>query len=184
MLAGTMFRRESEVTWNNLSYKGLISTAVQLGGVNSVYLESSSTTQVSKGVRWAKIPVTAGKKYNMSFWYKTPDAASNGQFTIEVQAFKADGTQSAVFNPLVNWQLPIPANDTWKLYSADMTVGSDVASVNVYISLVTKGKMYIARPMLIEGSYVGWQRSEQDYDYIGGNTPAREPHRCRRHGDR
>jgi hypothetical protein len=169
LLAGTMFRREEEVTWNNPAYKGVISTAVQLGGVNSVYLESVSETQTWKGVKWTKIPVTAWKTYNMSFWYRTPDAASNGNFTIEVQAFKADGTHAEEFNPLVNWQLPIPANDTWELYSADMTVGSDVASVNVYISLVTKGKMYIARPMLIEGSYVGWQRSEQDYDYIGGN---------------
>lgn len=169
MLTGTMFRREEEVTWNDPSYKGVISTAVQYGETNSVYLESTSETYTWKGVIWRKIPVTAGKKYNMSFWYRTPDAASNSQFMIEVQAFKVDGTKAAVFNPLVNWALPIPANDTWKLYSADMTVGSDVASVNVIISFVTKGKMYIARPMLIEGSYVGWQRSEQDYDYIGGN---------------
>ena len=169
MLVGTMFRRESEFEWNNPAYKGVISTAVQLGGVNSVYLESSSTTQVWKGVIWRKIPVTAGKTYNMSFWYRTPDVASNGQFVIEVQAFKADGTQAENFRPLVNWALPIPANDTWKLYSADMTLGNDVAAVDVLIYLTTKGKMYIARPMLIEGSYVGWQRSEQDYDYIGGN---------------
>lgn len=169
MLTGTLFRREEEVTWNNPAYKGVISTAVQLGGVNSVYLESSSTTQVSKGVMWEKIPVTAGKTYNMSFWYRTPDAASNGNFTIEVRAYKADGTQAAVFRPLVNWQLPIPANDMWQLYQGSVTVDTDVASVNVLFYLVTKGKMYIARPMLIEGSYVGWQRSEQDYDYIGGN---------------
>lgn len=169
MLTGTMFRKEEEVTWNNPSYKGVISTTVQYGETNSVYLESASTDAIYEGVKWAKIPVTAGKTYNMSFWYRTPDAASNGKFTMEVQAHKSDGTNAAVFRPLVEWELPIPTNNVWQLYKGSMTIGSDVATVDVLIYLATKGKMYVARPMLIEGSYVGWQRSEQDYDYIGGN---------------
>ena len=168
MLAGTMFRRESEVTWNNASYKGVISTAVQLGGVNSVYLESASETQTWKGVRWTKIPVTAGKQYNMSFWYRTPDKASNGEMWMEMRGYKADGSATSP-SQIVYARITSFVANTWVKSESTFTALQDLATVDVKIYLLTKGKMYVARPMLIEGSYVGWQRSEQDYDYIGGN---------------
>lgn len=168
MLAGTMFRREEEVTWNNPADKGVISTAVQLGGVNSVYLESTSTTAIFKGVIWRKIPVTAGKKYNMSFWYRTPDAASNGEMWMEMRGYKADGSATSP-SQIVYARITSFVANTWVKSESTFTALQDLATVDVLIYLVTKGKMYIARPMLIAGSYVGWQRSEQDYDYIGGN---------------
>lgn len=168
ILTGSMFRRESEVTWNNPAYKGVISTAVQLGGVNSVYLESTSTTAIFKGVIWRKIPVTAGKKYSMSFWYKTPDAASNGEMWMEMRGYKADGSATSP-SQIVYARITSFVANTWVKSESTFTAPQDLATVDVLIYLVTKGKMYIARPMLIEGSYVGWQRSEQDYDYIGGN---------------
>lgn len=168
MLLGTMFRREEEVTWNNASYKGVVSTSVQHEGMNSVYLESTSTAAIFKGVKWANVKVVPGKTYNMSFWYHTPDAASNGEMWMEMRGYKADGSATSPSQPCYAKITSFVAN-TWVKCEKTFTAPQDLASVSVMIYLVTKGKMYIARPMLIEGSYVGWQRSEQDYDYIGGN---------------
>jgi hypothetical protein len=158
LLWGTMFRHAGEVPWRQNA--SVISTVVKYKGTNSVYIDASSST--AYGLVWPEL--TAGT-YTFSFFLWTLDGAGAAKFRIRVEYFNSAGT--SLGNALQSDPIPT-ANNEWQKIERTFTIPATAASAYIAIYPLSSTKFYVARPMLSTDG-ADWQRSERDYDAIGGN---------------
>lgn len=146
--------------------------------------KTASTTFTYGGFRWhgqyqqGNIKVEKGKTYTLSFWGKT-SSPSTVSFLCETiyQGSQTDTSRPAGYSGPSGTLRSFTAStaDSWTLFSAQIEVPSDASyeylEVNIFVkqNSYSVGEAYICRPMMEEGEYMGWSRSELDYDYQGGN---------------
>ena len=136
------------------------------------------------------IPIRMGKKYLISCWIKSDNKAL--PFVIECFFMNSINQQNSPEDALRK-EYHVDNVNEWKRidFVVDTTDTSEYASkvtpylaVNIWSNNKNVPKVtdatgatyyptchaYICKPMMEEGdTYKGWSRSQQDYDYVGGN---------------
>lgn len=194
MLAGSAARKFGE-GWGYMSggsyiYSLPCEQILKNGGIDGVNClrcrsqKTSSTAYTYSGFRWngqsqqGNIKVEKGKTYTVSFWGKT-SSPSTVSFVCETiyQGAQTDTSRPAGYSGPSGTTRSFTAStaDSWTLFSAQIEVPSGASyeylEVNIFVKQdsYSVGEAYICRPMMEEGEYMGWSRSELDYDYQGGN---------------
>ncbi len=141
-------------------------------GINCVHITSSS----ENGVYWdgtksggMSIVITKGKKYTFSCWVKS--SSTSAQFRI--RAYSTSDIANASSNTdfyETDWMY-VSSPNTWELFTFTIDTSSAVTNYLAVIFCVSSASdAYICQPMMEEGDTCkGWSRSQQDYDYVGGN---------------
>lgn len=141
-------------------------------GINCVHITSSS----ENGVYWdgtksggMSVVITKGKKYTFSCWVKS--SSTSAQFRI--RAYSTSDIANASRKTDVNetdWMY-VSSTNTWELFTFTIDTSSAETNYLAVIFCVTSASdAYICQPMMEEGDTCkGWSRSQQDYDYVGGN---------------
>lgn len=141
-------------------------------GINCVHITSSS----ENGVYWdgtksggMSVVITKGKKYTFSCWVKS--SSTSAQFRIRAYSTSdiANASSKTDFNE-THW-MNVSSPNTWELFTFTIDTSSAVTNYLAVIFCVTSASdAYICQPMMEEGDTCkGWSRSQQDYDYVGGN---------------
>lgn len=141
-------------------------------GINCVHITSSS----ENGVYWdgtksggMSVVITKGKKYTFSCWVKS--SSTSAQFRIRTYSTSdiANASSKTDFSE-THW-MNVSSPNTWELFTFTIDTSSAVTNYLAVIFCVTSASdAYICQPMMEEGDTCkGWSRSQQDYDYVGGN---------------
>lgn len=141
-------------------------------GFNSVHITSSSVN----GVYWdgtkiggMSVVIIKGKKYTFSCWVKS--SSTSAQFWIRAYSTSDIANASIETDFYEAYDMHVSSPNTWELFTFTIDTSSAVTNYLAVIFCVTGASdAYICQPMMEEGdTYKGWSRSQQDYDYVGGN---------------
>ena len=141
-------------------------------GINCVHITSSS----ENGVYWdgtksggMSVVITKGKKYTFSCWVKS--SSTSAQFRIRTYSTSDIAHASSKIDFYETDWMYVSSPNTWELFTFTIDTSSAVTNYLAVIFCVTYASdAYICQPMMEEGdTYKGWSRSQQDYDYVGGN---------------
>ena len=141
-------------------------------GINCVHITSSS----ENGVYWdgtksggMSVVITKGKKYTFSCWVKS--SSTSAQFWIRTYSTSAIANASSKTDFYETVWMNVSSPNTWELFTFTIDTSSAVTNYLAVIFCVSGASdAYICQPMMEEGdTYKGWSRSQQDYDYVGGN---------------
>lgn len=141
-------------------------------GINCVHITSSS----ENGVYWdgtksggMSIVITKGKKYTFSCWVKS--SSTSAQFRIRAYSTSDIANASSKTDFYEEDDMNVSSPNTWELFTFTIDTSSAVTNYLAVIFCVTSASdAYICQPMMEEGDTCkGWSRSQQDYDYVGGN---------------
>ena len=141
-------------------------------GINCVHITSSSVN----GVYWdgtksggMSVVITKGKKYTFSCWVKS--SSTSAQFRIRAYSTSDIANASITTGFYEADDMHVSSPNTWELFTFTIDTSSAVTNYLAVIFCVTGASdAYICKPMMEEGdTYKGWSRSQQDYDYVGGN---------------
>lgn len=141
-------------------------------GINCVHITSSS----ENGVYWdgtksggMSVVITKGKKYTFSCWVKS--SSTSAQFRIRTYSTSDIANASSNTNFYETDWMYVSSPNTWELFTFTIDTSSAVTNYLAVIFCVTSASdAYICQPMMEEGDTCkGWSRSQQDYDYVGGN---------------
>ena len=141
-------------------------------GINCVHITSSS----ENGVYWdgtksggMSIVITKGKKYTFSCWVKS--SSTSAQFRIRAYSTSDIANASSKTDFYETDWMYVSSPNTWELFTFTIDTSSAVTNYLAVIFCVTSASdAYICQPMMEEGDTCkGWSRSQQDYDYVGGN---------------
>ena len=141
-------------------------------GINCVHITSSS----ENGVYWdgtksggMSVVITKGKKYTFSCWVKS--SSTSAQFRIRAYSTSDIANASSKTDFYETHWMNVSSPNTWELFTFTIDTSSAVTNYLAVIFCVTSASdAYICQPMMEEGDTCkGWSRSQQDYDYVGGN---------------
>ena len=141
-------------------------------GINCVHITSSS----ENGVYWdgtksggMSVVITKGKKYTFSCWVKS--SSTSAQFRIRAYSTSAIANASSKTDFYETVWMNVSSPNTWEQFTFTIDTSSAVTNYLAVIFCVTSASdAYICQPMMEEGDTCkGWSRSQQDYDYVGGN---------------
>ena len=141
-------------------------------GINCVHITSSS----ENGVYWdgtksggMSVVITKGKKYTFSCWVKS--SSTSAQFRIRTYSTSAIANASSKTDFYETVWMNVSSPNTWEQFRFTIDTSSAVTNYLAVIFCVSGASdAYICQPMMEEGdTYKGWSRSQQDYDYVGGN---------------
>ena len=141
-------------------------------GINCVHITSSS----ENGVYWdgtksggMSVVITKGKKYTFSCWVKS--SSTSAQFRIRTYSTSDIANASSKTDFYETYWMNVSSPNTWELFTFTIDTSSAVTNYLAVIFCVTSASdAYICQPMMEEGDTCkGWSRSQQDYDYVGGN---------------
>ena len=141
-------------------------------GINCVHITSSS----ENGVYWdgtksggMSVVITKGKKYTFSCWVKS--SSTSAQFRIRAYSTSDIANASSKTDFYETDWMYVSSPNTWELFTFTIDTSSAVTNYLAVIFCVTSASdAYICQPMMEEGDTCkGWSRSQQDYDYVGGN---------------
>ena len=141
-------------------------------GINCVHITSSS----ENGVYWdgtksggMSVVITKGKKYTFSCWVKS--SSTSAQFRIRTYSTSAIANASSKTDFYETVWMNVSSPNTWEQFTFTIDTSSAVTNYLAVIFCVTSASdAYICQPMMEEGDTCkGWSRSQQDYDYVGGN---------------
>lgn len=141
-------------------------------GINCVHITSSS----ENGVYWdgtksggMSVVITKGKKYTFSCWVKS--SSTSAQFRIRTYSTSAIANASSKTDFYETVWMNVSSPNTWEQFTFTIDTSSAVTNYLAVIFCVSGASdAYICQPMMEEGdTYKGWSRSQQDYDYVGGN---------------
>lgn len=141
-------------------------------GINCVHITSSS----ENGVYWdgtksggMSVVITKGKKYTFSCWVKS--SSTSAQFRIRTYSTSDIANASSKTDFYETDWMYVSSPNTWEQFKFTIDTSSAVTNYLAVIFCVSGASdAYICQPMMEEGdTYKGWSRSQQDYDYVGGN---------------
>ena len=141
-------------------------------GINCVHITSSS----ENGVYWdgtksggMSVVITKGKKYTFSCWVKS--SSTSAQFRIRTYSTSDIANASSKTDFYETDWMYVSSPNTWEQFTFTIDTSSAVTNYLAVIFCVTSASdAYICQPMMEEGDTCkGWSRSQQDYDYVGGN---------------
>ena len=141
-------------------------------GINCVHITSSS----ENGVYWdgtksggMSVVITKGKKYTFSCWVKS--SSTSAQFRIRSYSTSDIANASSKTDFYETVWMNVSSPNTWEQFRFTIDTSSAVTNYLAVIFCVSGASdAYICQPMMEEGdTYKGWSRSQQDYDYVGGN---------------
>lgn len=141
-------------------------------GINCVHITSSS----ENGVYWdgtksggMSVVITKGKKYTFSCWVKS--SSTSAQFRIRTYSTSDIANASSKTDFYETHWMNVSSPNTWEQFTFTIDTSSAVTNYLAVIFCVTSASdAYICQPMMEEGDTCkGWSRSQQDYDYVGGN---------------
>lgn len=173
LIAGTAFRRQEEFAWNGRSVDCNIVCNAYVG-TNAIYVNSTTTAEVSSGVAFNNISCKSSTSYRLTVLTKTPALSSFTCSTSYAVAVVRLYNSTGAMTQQIPCSIKPDANDTWKTNKTIFTTASDTVSLSVLLYVSNDGKLYICRPMLEESSTPdsGWTLGVSDYSYIGGNMLA------------
>ena len=139
-------------------------------GINCVHITSSN----ENGVYWdgtksggISIVITKGKKYTFSCWVKS--SSTSAQFRIRAYSTSDIANASSNTSYYKTDYMYVSSPNTWELFTFTIDTSSAVTNY-LAVAFCATSDAYICQPMMEEGdTYNGWSRSQQDYDYVGGN---------------
>lgn len=141
-------------------------------GINCVHITSSS----ENGVYWdgtksggMSVVITKGKKYTFSCWVKS--SSTSAEFRIRAYSTSDIANASSKRDFYETHWMNVSSPNTWEQFRFTIDTSSAVTNYLAVIFCVSGASdAYICQPMMEEGdTYKGWSRSQQDYDYVGGN---------------
>lgn len=169
LLVNSDFRNQESL---HLSSGTRIECITGKDGINCVHITSSS----ENGVYWdgtvnggRSVSITKGKKYTFSCWVKS--SSTTAQFRIRAYSTSAIANASSNTSYYKTDYMYVSSPNTWELFTFTIDTSSAVTNYLAVVFCATNdADAYICQPMMDEGdTYNGWSRSQQDYDYVGGN---------------
>lgn len=193
MLVNSAFRNQDSVFIHSLAH---IEKNTGVDGVNCIHSSDqySGTGDGNYiGAFWdstqkngvvTNIPIVKGKTYVLSCWIKSDNL--DLPFNIECLYMKSINQQSrADANGAISVSFKVHEKNKWEKISCVLNTNNADATEYLAVNFWSNNKnvpkpigadeyptchAYICKPMMEEGdTYKGWSRSQQDYDYVGGN---------------
>lgn len=177
LLVGSDFKRLDDVNVIANGSNGIdncrLRTGDQLDGYNSCrIIDTTSTSTAYHGVRFSIVPVKGNTKYTLSTMAKRMSSSLGNGCLALIHELANPNASDTVLSGSPSWYLLTTSDaiNTWVEKSFTFTTNSATRYLEVYFVVRTTGTFAICKPILEEGdTYNGYSKSENDYNYIGGN---------------
>ena len=177
LLVGSDFKRLDDVNIIANGSNGMancrLRTGDQLDGYNSCrVIDTTSTSTAYHGVRFSLVPVKGNTKYTLSTMAKRMSSSLGNGCMAMIHELANPNASDTVLSGSPSWNLLTTSDalNTWVEKSFTFTTNSATRYLEVYFVLRTTGTFAVCKPILEEGdTYNGYSKSENDYNYIGGN---------------
>lgn len=167
VLVGSAFRTWDTITNINANYP-VKAYAGGVGGSRYVRISASgATANTWAGVRFGSYTILGqkGAKYTYSLWVKVTTAADSECY-IRI-SYKTSLSSSATSTILKTTWFEASKVSDWTLYKDTIEIPSTACFITADICVLKNGAIYVCRPMLNEGDYIGWSMSPNDVTEAG-----------------
>nr|DAV00422.1 MAG TPA: tail protein [Caudoviricetes sp.] len=177
LLVNSEFRNFDNITVNNGNYLSLAKNK-GYNGTNAVRINVVGETEGKYvGLFWrgnSLVKIQKAKKYTLSIYAYSPNPSAVEEVYLEAHLRRDQTSETRTYSfPSVRLSnLNGGLSTSYKLFKTTFEIPLNAQGEYMENAIFSwrNGDVYLCRPCLIESEdYVGWSRSKDDKDYIGGN---------------